>query len=1101
MLRNRLIAGLLSAVMCTTAVMPNQASESAGREANAANEKDKPFSNEFDIKATNSLGNFLNKEAEKKNVQNPLKQDYDVSQFQITSLEFDSETGIVRVASTQPTEAKIVVSFINDETNENAFSVETSVGAGKLVNSEIKADTSKLPQYYIVKAQLFDKLNRPVGEDYAVNRFTKDVQEIIATDITAFDQEQVVNLDEDETTNFLVLNEDTVQAESSEEQNTLVSADYDNNVFVFDNADETVSSLQEGELFFIQPDEENIIAVKVEDIKTNGDTVTVSGNDEIDEMFDFVKIETNADMSKAQIDASCADEGISFPNIDENGNVVINDDGSFDFTYEMPEYEAVEYEISKKKTFNLKSLLDPQTKDPHDGVIEKHGNFEGNKEVSGTLTIEGSLNFYISLSTVNIEYLLKITPALKFTLGFSGSAFFSMHNDKALSLGATIASLVLPTSVPGILIDIEPRFFVEISGNIEITVKWENIIGFEIKDGKFKNRTELFQEKNMTADMKVCGEIYAGLELYPKLVLFNKHIGSVGFDFKAGVKITVEGDIGEIFDQFAKRAEEPDDKVIITSGGGDSYHACKLCLNGTVDFIVECNMKATILRKAQEKNIITVTVPLPFLNFYASIDNGFGFGKCDYNRYRTTFMVTSTADGGYIPAVVKLDDKEATIDGYGATFYCLPGTYSYTITYEGNVLESGTITVKNTSQDKTFEENVKVDDDGKVKGYSHGDTKSVTGAPVTKAVTTKKVMVTQTLPALSSDKDQIIAETGSLGDNISYLLYPNGYLYICGHGDMYDFGSSPFRKPSTIKNVIIQNDCDTENEEERKTNIITSIGNNVFNDCTNMTSIIMPDTIKRIGNNAFKNCSSLPKLSYSENDKTPDGKLILPKSITTIGNYAFYNCSLLDDVPIPDTITEIGSYAFAGLTGITSIEIPETVKKLGEYAFSDCSALESAVIKGGADGIGSFVFSGCKSLVDLTLPFAGFSAESSDNPKVKSELNNYFLSGNGESYYVFYNSNGSYRYIPKSLKKITILDGKRISDYAFYHFNGVETITIPKTVTEIGNHAFDECSSMTSGYIPEGITSIGDFAFSNCGKAEFKDINIKSDFTYLGSKA
>jgi len=114
----------------------------------------------------------------------------------------------VQIASTQSADAKIVVSFIDDETSKNALSVETSVGAGKLINSGVKADTSKLPQYYAVKAQLFDKMNRPVGEAYTLSRYTKAVQDIIATDITAFDEEQVVNLDEDETTNFLVLSED-----------------------------------------------------------------------------------------------------------------------------------------------------------------------------------------------------------------------------------------------------------------------------------------------------------------------------------------------------------------------------------------------------------------------------------------------------------------------------------------------------------------------------------------------------------------------------------------------------------------------------------------------------------------------------------------------------------------------------------------------------------------------------------------------------------------------------------------------------------------------------------------------------------------------------
>ncbi|MBQ3948296.1 MAG: hypothetical protein II656_07235, partial [Ruminococcus sp.] len=158
-----------------------------------------------------------------------------------------------------------------------------------------------------------DKMGNPVGNVFKIDTYTRMIQEIKATDIHDFNAEQVVNFDESEKTNFLVLNENTVKAESSENENTLVSADYDNNTFVFDNIDDTVKNLKEGEYFYIQPSKDDIIAVSVDNISIDGDQATISGNNNIDDMFDFVKFETTTDMNNVTVDTTESDENFIFP--------------------------------------------------------------------------------------------------------------------------------------------------------------------------------------------------------------------------------------------------------------------------------------------------------------------------------------------------------------------------------------------------------------------------------------------------------------------------------------------------------------------------------------------------------------------------------------------------------------------------------------------------------------------------------------------------------------------------------------------------------------------------------------------------------------------
>ena len=147
-------------------------------------------------------------------------------------------------------------------------------------------------------------------------------------------------------------------------------------------------------------------------------------------------------------------------------------------------------------------------------------------------------------------------------------------------------------------------------------------------------------------------------------------------------------------------------------------------------------------------------------------------------------------------------------------------------------------------------------------------------------------------------------------------------------------------------------------------NSVTSIGERAFDVCSGLTSVTIPNSVTSIGDYAFSNCSGLKKvivkdiaawcgikfygfysnpLSYAKHiysdEDTEITNLIIPNSVTSIGEYAFYYCSGLTSVTIPNSVTSIGDNAFDRAdisTVISLIENPFTIygKTSGSRTFS-----------------------------------------------------------------------------------------------------------------------------------------------------------------------
>ena len=247
---------------------------------------------------------------------------------------------------------------------------------------------------------------------------------------------------------------------------------------------------------------------------------------------------------------------------------------------------------------------------------------------------------------------------------------------------------------------------------------------------------------------------------------------------------------------------------------------------------------------------------------------------------------------------------------------------------------------------------------------------------------------------------------------------------------------------------------------------VTSIGNDAFMWCSDLTSVTIPNSVTSIGENAFYWCSGLTSLS-------------IPNSVTSIGNTAFYCCSGLTSLSIPNSVTSIGYYAFYSC-GLTSVSIPNSVTSIGNFAFEACTGLTSLTIPNSVTSIGDGAFLGCYGLTSIIVTSGNTAYDSRGNCNaIIHSATNTLVTGCQNTT------------IPNSVTSI--------EDGAFAYCRNLTSVTIPNSVTSIKSGAFSYCSHLTSLTIGNSVTSIAEFAFGFC--FSLTSITLPNSVTTIGHGA
>ena len=311
-----------------------------------------------------------------------------------------------------------------------------------------------------------------------------------------------------------------------------------------------------------------------------------------------------------------------------------------------------------------------------------------------------------------------------------------------------------------------------------------------------------------------------------------------------------------------------------------------------------------------------------------------------------------------------------------------------------------------------------------------------------------------------------------------YRMYPEEFLANLNNSyDLHVLLNKPFilwnfeivREGTDYRVVKYHNN--TEREISVKIpDFITSIGESVFNNQTNLKKVIIPDGLMHIGKSAFSNTGlrevSIPdtvlkidKLAFASNYKLKHIKFSKNMEVIEFGMLIYSNS--LEKVILPEKLKIIKDAAFSG-SGITNINLPKGIEEIASFAFSKCFNLKSIDLPNGLKEIGDRAF-------------------------YQTSLNVVVIPGSVKTI-----SKEAFNFC-KDLKQVIFQDGIEEIETAAFANTAIEDIVLPDSVKDIGQMAFATIVTPKHVYLPAEMTESHDI------KEIFEEIGVVRDRSEITS--
>lgn len=1066
------------------------------------------------MKATNSFGQLLVNGIEGQST------DADGSTNRITNVTMNGRTANVQFVLDGT--ADLMVAIYTDGTEEEMVASGTTEVSGSADNGAAQVSiVGDIPETYTIKAFLLDKTDHsPLSSAYTDVSHTQEIIDLDNATVNDFPEDRVINLDDQDNTNFAVVNKETTlltYEDNTAGENQLLSEDDTSLVYTFGNAGAEIRNLQPGDILTYEYAPGELLIARVQDITVNGDIVTIQGDDTLEptDVFDILKIEEFADSGELVHSDEGMDPAVTYlgmsTGVDAENKFEIKDGAISD---NVPIVDNVTHEFALNGTL----------KDIKDGML--------------SVTVNGEASLFANIDFAYYIAWNKQWIALSSQVSISGK----ISVGGAISAKVPLGPLHTPKMLKkiGIEAEITPNIVLELSGQITFKFSYEQrmLLGYSTMGG-FQNLSEPAKGKvePVMDDDKSTSKtisIFAGLEIGPKVQLGDELLW-VEFKLKGGVKASAE-----------------------PLGTGEGVrHECAQCL----DFTEKLTGKLTIKLILLKKDLVNVGVPeeinlldIPIGNWYWSLTFGeVGEGTCPHLTYHVQISVKNHRESGITiyekltsGTQMKFVELGKTDENGTLQVYLPTGNHDLMASigkqnYSGMAMITGSPTEIELSQERTeqpdepeksdytiengrltiYNENMMMDyaraEDTpwygsrdeityiltqygvkKISNYAFADCDKVTEVYIGDEITEigdyafsgcsslKKITFVGTIAkwkeiqigagddvlnkvtiicsdgVINASEGENVLVSGKCGENLFWYVTENVELIIVGTGDMYDYGymNAPWY---TVKKA---SGYTTRIQSVQLSDGMTKIGNHAFME-TPIKEVDIPDSVKVIGTRAFLNCNKLEEV-------------FIPNGVTEIGESSFSGCYNIKNVTGMENIAKIGSGAFAYCSGLTSIEIPDSVMEIEREAFASCTILMDATLPHNEayTTIAAKLFSECENLKTINIPDNVTEIEGNAFERC-SELASVTGMKSVERIeeHAFWSC--------KNLTDIPLTNQiEEIGVGAFAGCSQLAQINIPRNdkYKKIENETFWGCQSLINVEIPDGMVNIGDRAFMGCKK-------------------
>lgn len=262
-------------------------------------------------------------------------------------------------------------------------------------------------------------------------------------------------------------------------------------------------------------------------------------------------------------------------------------------------------------------------------------------------------------------------------------------------------------------------------------------------------------------------------------------------------------------------------------------------------------------------------------------------------------------------------------------------------------------------------------------------------------------------------------------------------------------------------------------------------GDKLFSDMKSLHTIKLPNSLEIMGNYLFSYCDSITSVT-------------LPKSLKSLPDYGCSSCFYEDDnltsILIDDSnpyYSSDGSALFDkcktkmifAVNSLREYAIPSSVSEIDNSAFENCRHLKTLVLplRLKRKNVCASNFLNCDSLYSISV-----------------DEKNPYLCSDGSALYNKHKS--ELVFVCHTVRKMSIPSSvTEIGDYAFSKCTNLTSIELPSGVISLGRDAFNGCTNLSSITLPYGVGAIWNASFYGC--ESLRSITLPSKLSYIGTDA